>query len=123
MRRIAFFREHDPDRISSLHPPKGTPMKNNTNEQGNAISCWEGEGGAGVCDHSCEAIVPGETRAAEQKRRDASHQSDVRGEHRYPDAHQTVAEQTARRDRDDLKGRLAGRPASSSTHAPRGRKR
>jgi hypothetical protein len=114
MRRIAFFREHDPDRISSLHPPKGTPMKNNTNEQRNAISDWEGEGGAGTSDQSGKGIVQGEKRAAEQDRRDASHQSDVRGEHRYPDTHQTAGEQTARRNRDDLKGRLAGRLAPGS---------
>jgi hypothetical protein len=109
MKRIALLRERDADRISSLHPPKGTPMKNNTNDQRNAISGWEGEGGAGLSDQSGKGIVQGEKRAAEQDRRDASHQSDVRGEHRDPDAHQTAAEQTARRNRDDLKQRLAGR--------------
>jgi len=44
--RIAFLRRRDADRISSLTTPKGTPMKNNSNEQRNAISGWEGEGGA-----------------------------------------------------------------------------
>jgi len=44
--RIAFLRRRDADRISSLPTPKGTPMKNNSNEQRNAISGWEGEGGA-----------------------------------------------------------------------------
>jgi hypothetical protein len=114
IKRIAFLREHDADRISSLHPPKGTPMKNNTNEQRNAISGWEGEGGAGLSDQSGKGIVQGEKRAAEQDRRDASHQSDVRGEHRYPDAEQTAAEQTARRNRDNLKRRLARRLAPGS---------
>lgn len=114
IKRIAFLREHAADRISSLHPPKGTPMKNNTNEQRNAISDWEGEGGAGTSDQSGKGIVQGEKRAAEQDRRDASHQSDVRGEHRYPDTHQTAGGQTARRNRDDLKGRLAGRLAPGS---------
>ena len=114
IKRIAFLREHEAGRISSLDPPKGTPMKNNTNEQRNAISDWEGEGGAGTSDQSGKGIVQGEKRAAEQDRRDASHQSDVRGEHRYPDTHQTAGEQTARRNRDDLKGRLAGRLAPGS---------
>ena len=112
--RIAFLRRRDADRISSLPTPKGTPMKNNSNEQRNAISGWEGEGGAVISDESGTGIVQGEKRAGEQERRDASHQSDVRGEHRYPDAHQTAAEQTSRRNRDDLKGRLAGRLAPGS---------
>jgi hypothetical protein len=112
--RIAFLRRRDADRISSLHTPKGTPLKNNTNAQRNAISGWEGEGGAVISDESSTGIVQSEKRAAEQDRRDASHQSDVRGEHRYPEAHQTVGEQTARRNRDDLKGRLAGRLAPGS---------
>jgi hypothetical protein len=94
-------------------------MKNNTNEQRNAISGWEGEGGAGISDRSGKGIVQGEKRGAEQDRRDASHQSDVRGEHRYPDAHQTAGEQTARRNRDDLKGRLAGRLAPGSVRTLR----
>jgi hypothetical protein len=108
------LRRRDADRISSFHTPKGTPMKNNTNQQRNAISGWEGEGGAVISDESGTGIVQSEKRAGEQERRDASYQSDVRGEHRYPDAHQTAAEQTARRNRDDLKGRLAGRLAPGS---------
>ena len=109
IQRIAFLRDRDAGRISSLHTPKGTPVKNKTKEQRNAISGWEDEGGAGLSDQGGKEIVQGEKRAAEQDRRDASHQSDMRGEHRYPDAHQTAAEQAARRDRDDLKRRLAGR--------------
>ena len=89
-------------------------MKNNTNQQRNAISGWEGEGGAVISDESGTGIVQSEKRAAEQGRGEARHQSDVRGEHRYPEAHQTVEEQTARRNRDDLKGRLAGRLAPAS---------
>jgi hypothetical protein len=54
-------------------------MKNNTNEQPDAISGWEDEGGAGASDQRGKEIV------------------------------QTAAEQTARRDQDDLKRRLAGR--------------
>ena len=114
IQRIAFLRKRDVDRVSSLHTPNGTPMKNNTNEQRNAIFGWEDEGGAGLSDQRGKGIVQGEKSAAEQDRRDASHQSDVRGEHRYPDAHQTAAEQTGRRNRDDLKRRLAGRLAPRS---------
>jgi hypothetical protein len=53
---------------------------------------------------------------------DASHDSGARGEHRYPDAHQTDAEQTARRDRDALKRRLADVPNPSQA-ATRRKKR
>ena len=50
---------------------------------------------------------------SERDRLDTSHDSDARGEHRYGDAHQTEAEQKARRDRDDLKRLLADhRPLS-----------
>ena len=51
--------------------------------------------------------VAGDRRQTAQKRLDASHESDVRGEHRYADGHQTAAEQQARQERDDLKRRLA----------------
>ena len=54
-------------------------MKNNANEQRDAISGWEDEGGAATSDQRGKEIV------------------------------QTAAEQTARRNRDDLKRRLAGR--------------
>jgi hypothetical protein len=52
---------------------------------------------------------PNRDHRSERDRLDASHQSDARGEHRYADAHQTEAEQKARRDRDDLKRTLASR--------------
>ena len=51
---------------------------------------------------------------SERDRLDASHDSNTRGEHRFADAHQTEAEQKARRDRDDLKRALASqRPRSA----------
>ena len=51
---------------------------------------------------------------SERDRLDASHDSNTRGEHRYADAHQTVAEQQARRDRDNLKRVLSNqRPLSA----------
>ena len=51
---------------------------------------------------------PDREHGSERDRLDASHDSNARGEHRYADAHQTEAEQKARRDRDDLKRALAG---------------
>jgi hypothetical protein len=42
---------------------------------------------------------------------DHSHESNSRGEHRYPDEHQRPAERQARQDRDELKKRLGQRPA------------
>ena len=50
---------------------------------------------------------------SERDRLDASHDSNTRGEHRYADAHQTEAEQQARRDRDDLKRVLGSRRPQS----------
>ena len=40
---------------------------------------------------------------------DATHDSCARGEHRYPDEHQTTAVQKTRQARDDLKRKLTGR--------------
>ena len=50
-------------------------------------------------------------KKSEQERFDASYESDARGEHRYDNRHQTAAEQESRRQRDDLKRRLAGQSA------------
>jgi hypothetical protein len=44
------------------------------------------------------------------------HNSGGRGEHRYPDATQTPAERSSRRDRDNLKRRLAGTPLEPMPH-------
>jgi hypothetical protein len=57
-----------------------------------------------------EKQVP--TDATEDHGRDAldqRHESDRRGEHRYPDTHQRPAERQAREQRDDLKDKLKGR--------------
>ena len=48
-----------------------------------------------------------EKNTATNRGLDSSHESDVRGEHRYSGIHQTPAERTARQNRDDLKRRLA----------------
>jgi hypothetical protein len=44
--------------------------------------------------------------SAERDALDKGHDSDSRGEHRYPDEHQTKSERGSRRDRDNLKRRL-----------------
>jgi hypothetical protein len=85
------------------------------NENGDGVS--EDDGGMPRFDlgqRTDTARAAGDRRRSEQQRRDANHQSDTRGEHRYSDVHQTEAEQQARQERDDLKQRLAGpgtRPA------------
>jgi hypothetical protein len=79
--------------------------------QADVISSWEDEGGAAPSDshRSAEnAQATSDRHAAERNGLDASHDSAARGEHRYPDTHQTASEQHARRDRDDLKRRLGG---------------
>ena len=73
-----------------------------------AISGWDDDGGARRTEH---AEPTGERHQSKQQRLDTSHESDLRGEHRYHDAHQTAAEQEARSQRDDLKRRLRGRGA------------
>lgn len=77
-----------------------------------ALTRWEWEGGG----------MPSAARVTDQARRDAAdhhasaratfdaaHDSSARGEHRYPDAHQTETERDARDGRDDFKRRMAGR--------------
>ena len=49
---------------------------------------------------------PDDHPGAERDELDRRHESDVRGEHRYPDDGQTEKERQARRERDDLKRRL-----------------
>ena len=78
------------------------------------VSAWEDEGGARLADSP--TAMEADRRLRSEQQLDRSHVSTVRGEHRYPDAHQTVAERHARRERDDLKRRLAA-GAGSSTDA------
>ena len=67
---------------------KGSCMNTNIRHaHRSVISAWEDDGGS----------------------LDRTHDSDARGEHRYPDLHQTSAERKARQERDDLKRALAGR--------------
>jgi hypothetical protein len=93
---------------------KDHPMNDQIeNQNGNAVSGWEDDGGARPDSGRLKDQVhePGDQRRSAQERLDASHQSDTRGEHRYDDVHQTGAEKDARQGRDDLKQRLAGRIA------------
>ena len=95
-------------------------MKDNktpTTTQKKAIAGWEDDGGARVPAGNEVARVEGDRRTSDRDHLDASHDSDARGEHRYPDTHQTRIEQQARQHRDDLKARLGGRgPASGRRH-------
>ena len=88
---------------------KNHQMKDEANDENrDAVSGWEDEGGA-LQSEAARRIDNARTtrdrRRSAQKRLDESHQSDIRGEHRYDD--QTDAEQEARQERDDLKQRLA----------------
>ncbi len=88
---------------------KNHQKKDETNDENrDAVSGWEDEGGALPSEaprRSDRARTARDRRRPTQKRLDESHQSDIRGEHRYDD--QTEAEQEARQERDDLKQRLA----------------
>ena len=86
--------------------------KNMKNANQTAISNWDDEGGAGASDNHQRGTEEG--GAVAQKRLDSSHESDVRGEHRYSGVHQTQEDRRARQDRDDLKTRLASRPRKTS---------
>jgi hypothetical protein len=76
-----------------------------------SLSEWEGEGGA-LSRNPSRAAAPAadrsERRGTDQRGLDREHASDSRGEHRFPDTHQTKAEQDARKGRDELKRRLGG---------------
>jgi hypothetical protein len=79
------------------------------NEQRSVLSRWDNEGGAVASNRGQKAETQQEEdreRAARRAAFDTTHDSSARGEHRYPDAHQTDAEQKARRERDSLKRRL-----------------
>ena len=79
-------------------------------ENHGTVSEWEDDGGARGADagpRSGKDPVARDSRRSPQERLDATYQSDARGEHRYPDLHQTRPEQEARQARDDLKQRLA----------------
>ena len=89
------------------------PKDEANDENRDAVSGWEDEGGALQSEAARRidnARAARDRRRPAQKRLDESHQSDIRGEHRYDDAHQTEAEQEARQERDDLKLRLARVP-------------
>lgn len=81
-------------------------------QQGSALAGWDNDGGAGSSDPGLKVETQQEGKNARADRHaaafDTTHDSSVRGEHRYPDTHQTEAEQNARRDRDALKRKLAG---------------
>ena len=76
-----------------------------------ALTGWEDEGGAAASTRVVVAETQREESAGRAKARaavDDTHHSSTRGEHRYPDTHQTPAEQKSRQERDDLKRKLEG---------------
>lgn len=86
-------------------------MTPNRSEHQGDVPDWENEGGAAPA----AGVGPSElqreetaTRGRSQAAVDTSYQSSVRGEHRYPDESQTLAERQARDERDALKRRLRG---------------
>lgn len=90
--------------------PNADQMKENTSrEKRDALFEWEDDGGARRTDVGGQrGAAPGERRRSERQGLDATHDSDLRGEHRYDGAHQTEPERKAREERDHLKQRLAG---------------
>jgi hypothetical protein len=86
-------------------------MKKVKDEERSALVGWDDEGGAAPSDRGLKAETQRQEsveRAARRAAFDTTHDSSARGEHRYPDTHQTEAEQKARDDRDDLKRKLGG---------------
>lgn len=80
-------------------------------DQRAALTGWEQEGGAAPSARGRMAESQHQDkgeRAGKRATFDATHDSSARGEHRYPDSHQTETEQKTRRDRDDLKRKLGG---------------
>jgi hypothetical protein len=76
-----------------------------------ALAGWDNEGGSVPSDRELKIETEREDssdRAAKQSAFDTTHDSSARGEHRYPDAHQTEGEQKARDARDALKRKLGG---------------
>ena len=80
-------------------------------QQRSALAGWDNEGGSAPSDGGLKAENQREEssdRAASRAAFDTTHDSSARGEHRYPDTHQTDVEQQARHDRDALKRKLGG---------------
>ena len=74
-------------------------MNNTTNnERRDATAGWEEEGGAASYKPGRQTDISrreADPPGAERDRLDANHDSDARGEHRYPDTHQTRTERNA----------------------------
>jgi hypothetical protein len=80
-------------------------------QQRSAHAGWDNEGGAAPSESGRQAEIEWEARVVRNAGRaafDTTHDSSARGEHRYPDTHQTEREQNARTDRDALKRKLGG---------------
>lgn len=80
-------------------------------QQRSALTGWDNEGGSVASDGQEKAEnqrQENSDRAARRAAFDGTHDSSARGEHRYPDAHQTELEQKTRHDRDALRRKLGG---------------
>jgi hypothetical protein len=89
------------------------PNRAKDEQQRSAMAGWDNDGGAAASSGRLKAEAELEQSRARDARCaafDTTHDSSVRGEHRYPDTHQTEAEQKARHDRDALKRKLGGMP-------------
>src|SRR5205809_7483954 len=87
------------------------PNRAKDDQQRSAMAGWDNDGGAAASGARLKAETEMEQSRARDARRaafDTTHDSSVRGEHRYPDTHQTEGEQKARHDRAALKRKLAG---------------
>ena len=85
-------------------------QQQNARERRARLASWDEDGGAVASE--CELNNEREheataERAVQRADFDSSHQSSRRGEHRYPDAHQTTEERQGKDDRDALKRRLS----------------
>ena len=86
-----------------------TDHQKNAHEMRTRVAGGDQDGGAAASDRALRNETKIEESVEQSARRatlDSSHESSRRGEHRYPDAHQTNAERKGRDDRDSLKRRL-----------------
>ena len=85
-------------------------QQKNAHEMRTRAAGRDQDGGAAASDRGLRNETKSEESVEQSARRaalDSSHESSRRGEHRYPDAHQTNAERQGRDERDALKRRLA----------------
>lgn len=104
-----------PGRSAEIPHARGAAIRKSDDQQQHApemqsgVAGWDEDGGAAASDGGLTNEAESEVIVERSSRRaalDSSHESSRRGEHRYPDAHQTDAERKGRDERDALKRRL-----------------